>query len=47
MKIKKNMHKPIPVGTAHFLRNGAGPHKDKVKEASKTACRDFKKNNSR
>lgn len=37
--LKKKAVPKISVGTAHFLRNGAGAHKDKKKEQNRTKCR--------
>ena len=33
------MYQSLPIGTSHFLRNGAGVHKDKKKEESREMCR--------
>ncbi|HQA08300.1 MAG TPA: hypothetical protein PLP71_08920 [Syntrophomonadaceae bacterium] len=35
----KPVYKKIRVGTSHFLRGGAGVHKDKKKELQKRLCR--------
>ncbi len=41
---KKSKPRKTPrAGYDHFLRSGAGPHKDRKKEASRTACRRSKK----
>lgn len=36
----KNPFKSLGVGYAHYLRNGAGAHKDRKKESNKKQCRD-------
>jgi hypothetical protein len=38
-KKKKSKYSLVPVGYAHYLRGGAGPHKDRKKELSKMKCR--------
>lgn len=38
-KKNKNKYARVPVGYAHYLRGGAGPHKDQKKELSKMKCR--------
>ncbi len=35
----KNPFKSLGVGYAHYLRNGAGAHKDRKKESNKKQCR--------
>jgi len=35
----KPVYKKVRVGTAHFLRGGAGVHVDKKKELQKKLCR--------
>lgn len=39
MKPKKKKIPKLSIGTDHFLRNGAGAHKDKKKEQNRTECR--------
>lgn len=36
----RNPFKSLGVGYAHYLRNGAGAHKDRKKESDKKQCRD-------
>ena len=38
-KTKKSKYSLVPMGFEHFLRSGAGVHKDKKKDADKKACR--------
>lgn len=42
--MKKKKVPKIRIGTAHFLRSGAGPHKDKKKEQK---CRRFRRKDIR
>lgn len=39
VKKLKSKYTKVPVGYTHYLRSGAGPHKDKKKESSKMKCR--------
>jgi len=35
----KSKYAKVPVGYTHYLRSGAGPHKERKKELNKMKCR--------
>jgi len=39
VKKLKSKYAKVPVGYTHYLRSGAGPHKDQKKELDKKKCR--------